>query len=205
MKGLPADLVKVLEDPRVRENVELFTYEQYLEAGRRGELPEKTELLEGMVFHIMPKSALHATILSILAKKLWSLLDSKFVVRPESPLKIPSLHSAPEPDIMVCRGSEADFWHEHPKTAELVVEIAVTSVNLDRYKAKLYALAGVKEYWLLKVEERTLEIMTEPDTTRGSYQKSETVTGEVISRVLPQLRFALSEILPPEGGVSNAP
>lgn len=198
MKGLPADLVKVLEDPRVRENVELFTYEQYLEAGRRGELPEKTELLEGMVFHIMPKSALHANIIRHAVSLLRRLIPPGYFLSQEAPLSLPHIHSAPEPDIMVCRGNEADFWQEHPKTAELVVEIAVTSVNLDRYKAKLYALAGVKEYWLLKVEERALEILTEPDVTRGSYQKSEIVTGEVISRVLPQVRFALSAILPPE-------
>ncbi|MCX7632806.1 MAG: Uma2 family endonuclease [Turneriella sp.] len=195
MKGLTADLVQILADPQVRENVGLLTYEQYFAAAQRGELPEKTELLEGMVFHSMPKSPLHANILSILTKKITAILKTGYVVRPESPLAIPQAASVPEPDIMVCRGSEADYWHQHPQTAELVIEIAVTSTSLDRYKAKLYALAGVREYWLLDAESRRLEIFHEPKD--GRYLKVEITEDEVVSRVLPQLRFPLGEVLPP--------
>ncbi|MCS6972008.1 MAG: Uma2 family endonuclease [Leptospiraceae bacterium] len=197
MKGLTADLVQILADPHVRENVGLLTYEQYFAAAQRGELPEKTELLEGMVFHSMPKSPLHANIIRHLVSLLQRLLPSGYFLSQESPLAIPQAASAPEPDIMVCRGSEADYWHQHPQTAELVIEIAVTSTSLDRYKAKLYALAGVREYWLLDAESRRLEIFCEPEN--GRYLKVEIIEDEVASHALPQIRFKLNQILPPLG------
>jgi Uma2 family endonuclease len=195
VKGLAADLLKVLEDPKVRENIEVYTLEQYHELARRGAIPEKTELLEGLVFHIMPKSALHTNIIRFVIKLMGKLLPEGYVLSQEAALTIRSINAEPEPDIMVCRGNEADFWESNPQTAELVVEIAVTSVNLDRYKAKLYAMAGVKEYWLLHVDERRLEILTEPRD--GAYQKSASFTENVQSAILPEIRFALAEILPP--------
>ena len=38
-------------------------------------------------------------------------------------------------DISVTRGQESDFTDAHPTTAELVVEIAVSSAALDRENA----------------------------------------------------------------------
>jgi hypothetical protein len=42
----------------------------------------------------------------------------------------------------VVRGSESDFRTAHPKTAELAIEVAVSSPELDRENASLYAEAS---------------------------------------------------------------
>jgi Uma2 family endonuclease len=44
----------------------------------------------------------------------------------------------------------------------LVVEIAVTSLDLDRAKAATYARMGIPEYWLVDVTGRTLECRRRP-------------------------------------------
>ena len=49
----------------------------------------------------------------------------------------------------VVRGERRDFREEHPTTATLVVEVAVSSVAWDRENASLYAEAGVEEYWMV--------------------------------------------------------
>ena len=49
--------------------------------------------------------------------------------------------SEPEPDLAVIRGSEDQFW-KHPKTAELVIEVCVSSHDYERSKLRAYAQAG---------------------------------------------------------------
>jgi Uma2 family endonuclease len=78
--------------------------------------------------------------------------------------------SEPEPDISVVRGTETDFTTAHPTSAELVVEVAITSVALDRANASLYAEAGVKEYWIVLGAERQLEVYRRPEA--GRYQET---------------------------------
>jgi Uma2 family endonuclease len=67
------------------------------------------------------------------------------------------------------RGVEADFLAAHPTTAELVVEVAVSSVALDRENTSLYAEAGVKEYWIVVGSERKVEVYRRPEG--GRYQE----------------------------------
>ena len=64
------------------------------------------------------------------------------------------------------RGKLQDFLSAHPRTAELVVEVAVSSVALDRENASLYAEAGVKEYWIVLGTERKVEVYRRPEGGR---------------------------------------
>lgn len=52
----------------------------------------------------------------------------------------------PEPDVAIVRSTMEEFEIRHPTTAELVIEVAVSSVALDRANASLYAEAGGTEY-----------------------------------------------------------
>jgi Uma2 family endonuclease len=59
---------------------------------------------------------------------------------------------------MGVRGKQTDFQKVHPTTAELVVEVAVTSLEVDRAKSDIYAEAGVKEYWIVCPERKLVEV-----------------------------------------------
>ena len=84
-----------------------------------------------------------------------------------SPLKLKD--SVPEPDLAVVAGQVADYRHAHPTTALLVIEVAVSSLGLDREKAAIYAEAGVTEYWLVVAGQEKIEVYTEPRD--GTYQQ----------------------------------
>lgn len=76
--------------------------------------------------------------------------------------------SQPEPDIAVV--DVADHAHAHPNRAHLVVEVARSTLEVDRtLKAKLYAESGVPEYWVVNVIDRQIEVHTE--IVRGSYAR----------------------------------
>ncbi len=81
-------------------------------------------------------------------------------VRVQMPLTIAG--SEPEPDLAVIRRGAATAA-AHPTSAELVVEVAVSSHHLDRgRKAELYAQADVPEYWVVDVPGRAVEAFTAP-------------------------------------------
>jgi len=66
----------------------------------------------------------------------------------------------------VVRGTEAEFFCAHPSTAELVVEVAVSSPVLDRENAALCAEAGVNEYWIVLGPTRQIEVYRQPEAGR---------------------------------------
>jgi Uma2 family endonuclease len=47
----------------------------------------------------------------------------------------------------------------HPTTALLVVEVSASPLALDRgAKSKIYARAGIEDYWILNLAQKQLEI-----------------------------------------------
>ena len=91
-----------------------------------------------------------------LMRLLQAVLPAGILVRSEQPITCGN--SEPEPDVAVVRGKEEDFWTEHPHTAELVIEVCVTSHDYDRSKLRAYASAGVKECWLVLGPEKQIEV-----------------------------------------------
>ena len=69
---------------------------------------------------------------------------------------------APQPDLAMVKGSPRDAL-VHPTTAELVIEIADSSLDFDTTtKAELYATAGIADYWVLDVDGRRLLVFRDP-------------------------------------------
>jgi Uma2 family endonuclease len=121
-------------------------------------------------------------------------LPEGYSVWKEEPLTL--LDSEPEPDISVTRGTEKDFAAAHPTTAELVVEVAVSSPTLDRENASLYAEAGVKEYWIILGSERQVEVYRRPG--HGQYQEKCVFGSDAVLECasLPAVRIRGCDIFP---------
>jgi Uma2 family endonuclease len=137
-----------------------MSIEAYHVLGEAGVIPENTELLYGFVYTKMPKSPLHSFLLYRLLAFLQQLALRDRFIRAEQPLTF--LDSEPEPDLAVLKGTNEDFRFAHPQTAELVIEVCVTSHEYDRSKLRAYATGGVLECWLVLGPERQIEIHSEP-------------------------------------------
>lgn len=152
----------VLEIPEIRNALWEMSVEQYHGMSASGLVAEKTELIRGLVIKKMTKSPEHSFSVDIIARFLRSVFETRmgYFVSVEQPLTLSD--SEPEPDISVVAGRLEDFKHAHPRTARLVVEVAVTTQAMDREKAALYAEAGVDEYWLVDHAARKVEVYTQP-------------------------------------------
>ncbi len=182
----------ILEIPEVRQRVSPLSVEQYHQLGEFDRHHRRTELIRGIVIEKMSKSPLHSFIAKRLYDRIAALISPGLTVRREDPLTLRD--SEPEPDLAVVRGAEADFRQAHPKSAELVVEVAVESIALDREKASLYAEAGVAEYWIVIAQERKVEVYRQPE--HGRFRDMRLLgPGETLEcRSVPEISISLSDL-----------
>lgn len=165
-------MTAILELPEVRRRVFPLSVEEY---HRLGEC-KRTELIRGIVIEKMRKSPRHRKCTVKLYKIILSQIPVGYTAWQDEPLTLKD--SEPEPDISVVQGTDDDYDEEHPGSASLVVEVAVSSVALDRELASVYAEAGVTEYWIVLVKERLVEVYRQP--VDGKYQQKITVGVETV-------------------------
>ncbi len=147
--------------PIVRLSV--AAYHRMLDAGIL-QSGDPIELLAGWLVPISPKGPRHTTVLAILAKWLERSCGRCRLVRRQDPITTDD--SEPEPDIAVVTGQLKDFARRHPasRKVELVIEVAQTSLMLDRgLKAELYAEAEIPQYWIVNLNEDVIEVHTRPN------------------------------------------
>jgi Uma2 family endonuclease len=185
-----------------------FTRAEYHRAAETGVFApdERLELLWGKVVTKMsPMSRLHARAIRCVSGALEEAFGGEYDVQGQLPLAYGD--SEPEPDISVVPGTP-DHYKEHPACSDavLVVEIADSSLRFDRgTKAALYAEAGVRDYWVLNLTNRTLEIFRDPapsrDAPRGFAYRTHTVYTTdltVLPLERPDVAIAVSSLFPGE-------
>src|SRR5437773_10443349 len=162
-----------------------LSVEDYHALTNSGLIPEKTELLYGQVFHKLAKSPTHSFFQVQLLEALRPATPAGTHVRQDQP--ITCRDSEPEPDLSVVRGSVQDFRHEHPRTAELVIEVCVTSHEYDRSKLRAYANAGVKECWYVLAPDRQIEVHRRPTGDQFAERTIHGPGGRLTSSAVPEV------------------
>ena len=185
-------IADVLDSPEARQAVYPMSVEFYHEAGKLGMIGEDVELLEGVIFKKMPKSPLHQYLVRKLQRLLESLVPSGYFVDREIPITCAS--SEPEPDVAVFIGSSDDYLHEHPTTAEIVIEITISTPQRDRSKAAIYSGAGVKEYWMIEPELNLVTLHTNPQATGYATRQTFTAQDLVPSTIFPAFTLRLADL-----------
>ncbi len=134
-------------------------FERMVEAAIWGP-QDSVELLDGMVVTMSPQGHLHAYVV----RRLTTLLSKLVADGAEVGVQLPFVagdFQLPEPDLVISPGRQARG--RHPDRALLIVEVADTSLDTDRTtKARIYAAAGVPEYWVVDVNREWIEVLTEP-------------------------------------------
>jgi len=158
---------------------------------------ERVELVDGRILTMTPQSSRHATVVQLVAASLRSLFGEGFDVRVQLPLAL-GKSSEPEPDVAVVTGAPLAYLHAHPESAILLVEVADTSLAFDRgEKQRLYAVAGIPEYWVVDLVHAQVERYSQP--LREGYVHCETLTraGSITPAGHPDRAVAVSSFLPP--------
>jgi Uma2 family endonuclease len=160
--------------PYVSEAVEQdygFDVVSYSRLAERGLLDpdDHVELLEGVIVCSPSQSPLHASVIMCVDAALRRAVGDRASIRTQMPL-LAGPRSAPEPDIALVPGAPVEYRDKHPGTALLVVEVSDSSLPQDRLtKSRIYARAGVLEYWIVNLRDRRVEVHVRPDAEKRLY------------------------------------
>ena len=164
---------------------------------------ERLELLAGELVVREPQGDLHALAIELAGEALRAAFGPGWRIRIQLPVALDD-ESEPEPDLSVVLGPVRTAPLAKPAAPVLVVEVAETSVLLDRHrKAGLYARAGVLDCWIVNLVDRRLEVYREPRRDEGATfgwqyaQASRLRPGEGVSPLAaPGARIIVGELIP---------
>lgn len=177
----------------------LFTVAEYHAMGKAGIFgpDERVELVRGVVVPMSPKSLAHTLATQQIFLFFHTALSGRAGVYVEPGLPLETLDSEPEPDVLVCSSPDLTMLGSAQSSPLLTIEVASSSLRYDlRDKAKLYAEAGVPEYWVVNLVERALIVLRGP--VDGAYaSRTVHVEGTRVSPLSwPDVEVDVSALLP---------
>ncbi len=143
----------------------------------------KTELIDGEIYAMNAQHSWHARTKTLLATELniaLRALDSDLEAWAEPSTRI-SDYSLPEPDVVLTRHRGRGVVPL--ETVALLVEVADTTLDVDLgRKLRIYAAAGVPEYWVVDLNGGRVIQMWEP-VGDGYCRRNEVALGEKAASV----------------------
>lgn len=172
----------------------LDEYHQMIDAGiLEG---RHVELINGEIAEMPPEGTPHAYLSGRAAKYLRELLQGKAEIREGKPVTLPNA-SEPEPDIAIVQDLDEEYFDHHPYSENIfwVIEYSSSSLTKDlEIKSKIYAEAGIREYWVINLKRMELVIFRDPSDE--DYREKRTLTdGEVSPLAFAEVSVAVSRLL----------
>jgi Uma2 family endonuclease len=137
-------------------------------------LPPHTELIDGSLVFVGPRTVFHSRAVDFFKWQLQSLAPSEFEVIQEFTIDI-ERQNRPEPDVIVVRGDVVEDPEQTRCPAQCVLlaieVVSADSVSRDRETKPLkYARAGIPHYWRVENEKGLAAVHAfELEPTTGAY------------------------------------
>jgi Uma2 family endonuclease len=185
-----------------------FSYEQYEAMIRLGlfDPPEehRVELIYGEIVPIdgeSPMSPINPSHDDAVDELIdWSaevLPRGAVRVRAQGSIGIPQLDSQPQPDFVWMVPRRYREVRPIPDDILLLVEVSDSTLKKDRgEKARLYAESGIRDYWIVNIQGRCIEVHRDP---KGSKYRSVAIFNlgqEVHPLAFPDVSLPVSRLFP---------
>lgn len=153
---------------------------------------DRVELLDGLLVKKMTKGFPHSNAVSTSLLFLATLLPKGWTIRSEQPIELPGGpwgDSCPEPDVVIAQGNKTTYRQRHPGPTDIgvLIEMADSSLHVDRNALVRYAWAGVTLVWIVNLKKQEVEVYTEPSgpSENPEFARRETFkAGSTLSLVL---------------------
>ncbi|MDQ2740971.1 MAG: Uma2 family endonuclease [Chloroflexota bacterium] len=174
-----------------------FTVHDYHRMADIGILREddRVELIDGKVVEMSPIGGRHVTCVSRINRLLVSRLTDDAIVNGQSPVRL-GKYQEPEPDLAVVRNRE--YGNELPNADDvfLLMEVSDSSLAYDRgTKLRLYARAGIPEFWLIDLPGEAIERHTNPSGDQYGVTVRVGRGAEIESTRVPGLLIRTDDVL----------
>ena len=140
----------------------LFTFDECLRMAEAGILSpdERVELVGGEIVVMSPIGPRHAVAVDRAPRALVRLCGESAIVRTQGTVVLDRF-VAPQPDLALLRPKSDEYLSMHPAAKDilLIIEVADSSFDYDTTtKLVLYAILGIKEYWVADLQRRRLVV-----------------------------------------------
>ena len=145
----------------------LFTADEFHKMAEAGILHEddRIELIEGELIEMAAIGARHFTCVNTLNRFLVQSVGDEGIVSVQNPVKL-SENLEPQPDLAVLQTRDYRDSLPGPEDVLLLFEVSDTTLKYDReVKLPLYARSGVREAWIVDLQDGSVERHTEPSAT----------------------------------------
>ncbi len=151
-------------------------------------------LIDGVILEQGPMNPPHAITLGLVEEAIRTAVGAGWWLRQQSPLVL-GQDTDPEPDLAVVPGHPRDYAG-HPTTADLVVEVAVSSLDFDtNEKRLLYARAGIRDYWVVDINGRRLLVYRNPQAGDFASQQVLGPADSVAALAAPAAAVRVADLL----------
>jgi Uma2 family endonuclease len=169
-------------------------YHQMIATGLLDE--RKVELIKGEIIEMSPEGAVHSSYCSEIGEYLRRMLGDRAKIREAHPITLPD-NSEPEPDIAIVRNVSTRYRDRHPYPEDIfwLVEIANSTLTKDLgIKKDTYADAGIREYWVLNLQESILVVFS--DLVNSEYRSTINLNNGMISPwAFPDIAIDVQQLL----------
>lgn len=142
---------------------------------------QNLELIRGELIVMPPEGEPHAYYNSEVGDYLRSLLGNRVKIREAHPITL-SNNSEPVPALAIVQPLGRVYLEHHPYPGDVfwIIEFANTTLTQDTTtKKQLYAESGIPEYWVVNLQDRQLQVYTQPQN--GDYAKETILTTGTLS------------------------
>jgi Uma2 family endonuclease len=172
----------------------LDQYHQMIGAGILNDHP--VELLSGVIIEMAPEGTPHAYYSNRSGKYLQRLLQEQADVREGHPITLPD-HSEPQPDLAIVQPLDEAYLEHHPYPENIfwLVEYSDSTIATDlEPKRRIYAAAGILEYWVVNLKTKVLIVFRDP--AQGDYrQRFELQAGTISPVSFPDIAIEVSRLM----------
>jgi Uma2 family endonuclease len=170
-------------------------YHRMAEVGILGE-DDRVELIRGEIIQMSPIGRRHVAFIDNLNQLLVLRLGGRAIVSVQNPIVLGD-DTEPQPDLAVRRLRPVPYKDReaHAEDVLLLIEVADSSLAYDRStKRRLYAEAGIAEYWVVDCAAETVEVHRVPDVE--GYRDVDRVGGSATLTLyaFPEVELTVAEI-----------
>ena len=157
---------------------------------------DRVQLIDGEILEMAPIGTRHGSVAGRLMKRLILAAGDAAIVRTVNPVNLEAF-SQPQPDLVLLRPRADDYVDSRPGPRDvlLLIEVSETTLDFDQgRKRSLYAAAGIREYWVIDVNDRRVVAYSDPQSGSFCSIVEHGLEDELAPRALPGVGIIVKEL-----------
>jgi Uma2 family endonuclease len=180
-----------------RRKIDVGEYERMGAAGILHE-DDRVELIEGELIEMAPIGDRHSGTSMSLTMLLVQRFGDRAIVSVANPVRL-DRYNEPQPDFALVRPKPGGYTGGKPRPEDvlLLIELSDSTLRFDRtVKLPLYGAHGIREYWILDLAQRRVEVCRGPRAEGYASVVAYGADAVLEPEALPGLSLGVAEMMP---------